>query len=82
MSTEYETLVEFARWVIRNSAFAGGDLPGDEVQDKALALGLLREEVYDREKHRAVVAVEDYDGDPGDPIMLFAGPLALDTEES
>lgn len=66
-------LVEFARWVIRESAFAGCDLQGDEVQEKAVALGLLREEAYEPEKHQATTCFE---GDPGDPIMLFAGPLA------
>jgi len=66
---------EFARWVIQNACFEASDLDGGDVQDKALALGLLREEPYDPERH----------GDPwwseyvarGEPWFVFSEILAI-----
>lgn len=51
VSSTYPPLVEFARWAIQNSAFAGGDLCGGEVQDKAEALGLLKPIAFDPALH-------------------------------
>jgi hypothetical protein len=36
-------LIEFARWAISESSFQGGDLDGGDIQDRAVALGLLKE---------------------------------------
>jgi hypothetical protein len=40
---ERDALREFARWTIAESSFCGLDIGGDDVQDKAEALGIIRE---------------------------------------
>ena len=60
---------EFARWVIREGCFEGYDLDGGQLQDKAVELGLLREETYDPEKHPNVS--ENFDAEEGDRIFVF-----------
>lgn len=51
MRSALEGLVPFAKWAIRESAFSGSDLEGAEVQEAALAHGLLIRTVYDPERH-------------------------------
>lgn len=69
----YAQLVQFARWVITSSTFSGLYLDGGDVQAKALELGLLHQEAFDPDKHEVF---EEYEGEPGDPILFFSGPLA------
>jgi len=71
---EIAKLVGFARWVIREGCFEGGDLDGGSIQDKAEALGLIVEEPYDKEKHGGHVS-EMFDVDEGDKIYAFVGWL-------
>lgn len=71
--SDVASLIAFARWALCASSFLGADLCGGAVQDKALALGLLKEERFDPARH-ASVAMEDFE--PGDRIFVFAGPLA------
>lgn len=44
-------LAKFAKWAISESAFAGCDLGGAEVQEKAQEIGLIVSTVYDPIKH-------------------------------
>lgn len=69
---EAERLAEFARGIIRDSAWQGCDLDGAEVQERALKAGLLRSEKFDPAVH------EDVEGyvEPGMDWFLFSGPLA------
>jgi hypothetical protein len=57
-----DPIKEFARWVIQESCFDGCDIDGGSVQDKAVELGLLVEELYDPVKHPNVEDVEEGDG--------------------
>jgi hypothetical protein len=63
-------LWDFARWVLAQ-AFDGMDLGGDEIQERALALGLIRKTAYDPERH----GNRGHMFEPGDPWFEFAGPL-------
>jgi hypothetical protein len=44
-------LKEFVEWAVKNSAFSGCDLNGAEVQEKAVACGILVEVAYDPKRH-------------------------------
>ena len=69
---------EFARWVIQNACFEASDLDGGEVQEKALALGLLREEPYDPEIHGEPSAAHDFcDIARGEPWFVFSEMLTI-----
>lgn len=61
-----DRLRQFARWVIQEAWGQMGCDPGD-IQDKAVELGLLREVLYDPEKH----GPNDVDAEPGDPWFVF-----------
>jgi hypothetical protein len=67
-----QALKAFAREIIQTMAFAGHE-GGDVVQELALKHGLLREEIYSRDKHGA--EFEHYDGDEGDPICIMTDLL-------
>ena len=67
---------EFARWVIQNACFEASDLDGGDVQDKALALGLLREEPYDPERHGDPCRWSEYVS-RGEPWFVFSEMLAI-----
>jgi hypothetical protein len=60
-------LAEFARWAIESSAFAGCDLDGGDVQDKAVACGILIETKYDPMKHGGSSRLE-----PGGSYFVFS----------
>lgn len=60
-------LAEFAKWAIENSAFKGNDLDGADVEQKALACGLLTKTVYDPEIHGGSSEAEK-----GDPWFVFS----------
>jgi hypothetical protein len=51
------------------SAFDGCNLDGGDIQDKALELGLVREEAYQSEKHGSLVSDSGYFED-GDSIYI------------
>ena len=67
MPENSEPLKEFARWILE-SAFAGEDLDGSDVQEKAVELGLLREEPYSKEKHPDM---DEFNADEGDPVLIM-----------
>jgi len=73
LRAENATLKTFARWAVQESAFAGCDLQGEEVQDKAEELGLIRAEPYDGGvKHRHM---EEWGLEIGDPVYVFSALL-------
>lgn len=43
LDEQLRALKAFARWAIQNTAWAGCDLDGGEVQDEALKLGIIEE---------------------------------------
>lgn len=51
MYDEIVRLREFVAWVIRSECWDDGGLDGGEIQDKAVEMGMLREERYDRSVH-------------------------------
>lgn len=71
--SETTALVEFARWVIRETCFEGKDLDPGDVQDKGVELGLLVaiEGGWDPEKHDSEHWSHDF-MEPGDPYFELA----------
>lgn len=59
---------EFVQWALDEGSWHGCDLDGGSIQEKALALGLLKVEPYDPEKH----GESEYDADPGDDWYTLA----------
>jgi len=57
-----DPIKEFARWIIQEGCFEGGTLDGGEIQDKAVELGLLVEELYDPVKHKDIEDAEEGEG--------------------
>jgi len=66
-----DAMVEFIRWAIQESAFAGCDLDGGSVQAKAEALGLIKSTRFDPAIHG-----EHPDAVYGDPWYVFCDELA------
>lgn len=60
-------LSEFTKWAIENSAFEGCDLNGADVQDKAVACGILEKTKYDPKKHGSSIDCCE----PGDDWYVF-----------
>lgn len=67
---ERDRLADFARWVIRESAFSGCDLHGDEVQEQALARMMIVRTLYDPDRHGSSDVA-----DAGDEWFEFASVL-------
>lgn len=63
-------IVEFSRWTIENSAFVGADLDGGDVQEKAIACGLLVQTKYDPAIHGRAETSEYVE--PGDQWLVFS----------
>ena len=70
MHMENKRLAAFARQIIEY-AFDGHDADGGSIQALALAHGLLRQEVYDPEKHGPSLEAE-----PGDEWFVCVGAVA------
>lgn len=80
LEAENARLVQFARWAIQEGPWDGCDLDGGSVQEKAEALGLIKQEPYDPAKHGDAVG---YDCVPeeGDPWYTFSAALVNDRAE-
>lgn len=64
-------LAEFARWAIREGAWAGLELDGGSIQDRAIKLGLIVETKYDPLLH----GPNEFDVPVGGPWYVFAPGL-------
>lgn len=69
--SEIDRLKEFARWVIQETCFEGGEIDNENIEFQAKELGLIVEEPYDPERHPNIEA-DEYDLKPGDMINVFA----------
>lgn len=63
-------ITEFARWAIENGAFCGADLDGADIQEKAVACGLLVQTKYDPAIHGRAENSEYVE--PGDVWYVFS----------
>lgn len=66
-----DALREFFRWAVREATWDGVDLNGCDIQDKAVELGLLVEEIYDPAKH-GDEPYQMWDIEPGQDLFVFA----------
>jgi hypothetical protein len=71
MSPNEASLIAFAKEALRSS-WEGFEVDSHVLQDMARRHGLIADEPYDPEAH----GENDVDAEPGDPWMVFAGPLA------
>lgn len=60
-------LAEFARWAVENGPFEGCDLDGGDVQEKAVACGIIVQTTYNPAKHGPC-----HECDPGDPYYEYS----------
>jgi hypothetical protein len=67
-------LVEFLKWAMNYGPWIGSDLDGADVQEKALALGLIVETKYDPEIHGTTSENSEY-VEPGDQWFVLADSL-------
>lgn len=70
-SRDCSGLVKFAKQVL-HASWDLADIDGSDIQEWAVRYGLLTPEPYDPEKH----GPNDYDAEPGDTWLVYAGPLA------
>lgn len=63
---------KFCKWILEQS-FEGGDIHGDDAQDKALELGLLRKEPFDPDVH--IDIIEFIELEKGDDVYLYTDKL-------
>jgi hypothetical protein len=59
---------EFVQWALSEGSWNGCDLDGGSIQEKAIALGLLKVEPYDPDKH----GESEFDVEPGDDWYTLA----------
>jgi hypothetical protein len=60
LQDEYSKLLLFFNWVMQE-AFEGHDLSGADVQERAIALGLAKGELYDPKVHGLATHCEEGD---------------------
>ena len=67
-----EKCIEFVKWAVQEGPWAGGNLDGGAIQDKAEELGLLVRMPFDPEKHGEG---NEYGTEAGDDWFVFSPGL-------
>jgi len=62
---------KFVQWALAEGSWQGSGLEGEDIQEKALALGLLKTVAYDP----AIHGENEYDIEPGEDWYMLADPV-------